>query len=207
MSDKSRNNFVRVVSFDTMTNKDLPDYSFTLRAKSPGYKYKRQSRTFMVATDLENYSESALNWTIDSMMEEGDELVVLRVVTIEMKSKKKDGLLQFEERVSREKAEGIMQKIVENSNRWNKKVSVVIEFVIGKVQDTIQRMIPMYQPSLLIVGTRGLSEFKGMLSGSVSKYCLQNSPVPVTVVRTGEQVRKSSFDGTQSPKRKSFLSM
>ncbi|KAG1438299.1 hypothetical protein G6F56_012697 [Rhizopus delemar] len=197
MSDKNRNDFVRVVSFDTMTNKDLPDYSFTLRAKSPGYRYKRQSRTFMVATDLENYSESALNWTIDSMMEEGDELVVLRVVTIEMKNKKKDGLLQFEERVSREKAEGIMQKIV----------SVVIEFVIGKVQDTIQRMIPMYQPSLLIVGTRGLSEFKGMLSGSVSKYCLQNSPVPVTVVRTGEQVRKSSFDGAQSPKRKSFLSM
>lgn len=41
----------------------------------------------------------------------------------------------------------------------------------------------MYQPSLLIVGTRGLSEFQGMLLGSISKYCLQHSPIPVTVVR------------------------
>ncbi|KAG1046407.1 hypothetical protein G6F46_001840 [Rhizopus delemar] len=191
MNDDS---FVRVVSFDAMTNKDLPDYSFTLRAKSPGYKRTRHSRVFMIATDLANYSESALNWAIDSMMEDGDELIVLRVVTVEIKNKKKDGLLQAEEKVSREKANDIMKRIIDNSNQWNKKVSVVIEFVIGKVHDTIQRMIPMYQPSLLIVGTRGLSDFKSMLVGSVSRYCLQHSPIPVTVVRSEEQVRKSSFD-------------
>lgn len=51
----------------------------------------------------------------------------------------------------------------------------------------------MYQPSLLIVGTRGLSEFKGMLLASVSKYCLQHSPVPVAVVRPEDKkVKKSS---------------
>lgn len=64
-NDNNNNNFVRVVSFDTMTNKDLPDYSYTLRAKSPGYKRSRRSRTFMVATDLANYSEYALNWAKD----------------------------------------------------------------------------------------------------------------------------------------------
>lgn len=57
--------FVRVVSFDTMTNKDLPNYSFTLRGKSPEYKRTRRSRTFMVATDLANYSEYALTWATD----------------------------------------------------------------------------------------------------------------------------------------------
>lgn len=50
----------------------------------------------------------------------------------------------------------------------------------------------MYQPSLLIVGTRGLSEFKGMLLGSVSKYCLQHSPVPVAVVRPEDKLKKSA---------------
>lgn len=55
-------NYVRGVSFDTMTDKDLPDYSFTLRGKTPGYKRTRRSRTFMVATDLANYSEYALTW-------------------------------------------------------------------------------------------------------------------------------------------------
>lgn len=52
-------------------------------------------------------------------------------------------------------------------------------------------MISMYQPSLLIVGTRGLSEFKGMLLNSVSKYCLQHSPIPVAVVRPEDKLKKS----------------
>lgn len=61
----AKDNFVRVVSFDTMTDKDLPNYSFTLRGKSPTYKRTRRSRTFMVATDLANYSEYALTWATD----------------------------------------------------------------------------------------------------------------------------------------------
>ncbi|CEI92812.1 hypothetical protein RMCBS344292_07062 [Rhizopus microsporus] len=193
-NDNNNNNFVRVVSFDTMTNKDLPDYSYTLRAKSPGYKRSRRSRTFMVATDLANYSEYALNWAKDAVLEDGDELIVLRVVTLEMNNKRGDDLLQLEEQESKKISTEIMQRIIDDSHKQDKKVGVVVEFVIGKVQETIQRMIALYQPSLLIVGTRGLSEFKGMLLGSISKYCLQHSPVPVTVVRSENQIRKSSFD-------------
>ena len=48
----------------------------------------------------------------------------------------------------------------------------------------------MYQPSLLIVGTRGYSEIKTMLLGSVSKFCLQHSPVPVAVVRPDGYTKK-----------------
>ncbi|GAA5795480.1 hypothetical protein HPULCUR_000838 [Helicostylum pulchrum] len=149
-TEKKDENFVRVVSFDAMTNTDLPDYSFTLRGKSTGFKRTRRSRTFMVATDLANYSEYALTWATDEIMDEGDELIVLRVLTVDMNDKK------------------------------------------DKLQETIQKMIAMYQPSLLIVGTRGLSEFKGMLLGSISKYCLQHSPVPVAVVRPeGQKAKKS----------------
>ena len=64
-TEAAKDNFVRVVSFDAMTNKDLPDYSFTLRGKSQSYKRTRRSRTFMVATDLANYSEYALTWATD----------------------------------------------------------------------------------------------------------------------------------------------
>ncbi|CEG80976.1 hypothetical protein RMATCC62417_15234 [Rhizopus microsporus] len=148
----------------------------------------------MVATDLANYSEYALNWAKDAVLEDGDELIVLRVVTLEMNNKRGDDLLQLEEQESKRISTEIMQRIIDDSHKQDKKVSVVVEFVIGKVQETIQRMIALYQPSLLIVGTRGLSEFKGMLLGSISKYCLQHSPVPVTVVRSENQIRKSSFD-------------
>lgn len=58
-------NYVRGVSFDTMTDQDQPDLSFTLRGKTQGYRRTRRSRTFMVATDLANYSEYALDWAIE----------------------------------------------------------------------------------------------------------------------------------------------
>ncbi|KAF1797670.1 hypothetical protein V8B55DRAFT_1514229 [Mucor lusitanicus] len=189
----AKDNFVRVVSFDTMTDKDLPNYSFTLRGKSPTYKRTRRSRTFMVATDLANYSEYALTWATDEIMDDGDELIVLRVVTVDMNDKKANltSLLEHEAKQSRDKANQVMTRIMKNSGEEEKAISVVIEFVIGKVQETIQHMISMYQPSLLIVGTRGLSEFKGMLLNSVSKYCLQHSPVPVAVVRPEDKIKKS----------------
>ena len=36
---------------------------------------------------------------------------------------------------------------------------------------------------LLVVGSRGLGEFKALLLGSVSQECSQHSPVPVVIVR------------------------
>lgn len=53
--------------------------------------------------------------------------------------------------------------------------------------------IQLYEPAALVVGTRGrnLGGMQGLLPGSVSKYCLQHSPVPVIVVRpTLKRLRK-----------------
>lgn len=48
----------------------------------------------------------------------------------------------------------------------------------------------MYQPSMLVVGTRGRSPVRGFLLGSTSRYCLDHSPVPVVVVRPEGKVNK-----------------
>lgn len=65
--------YVRGVSFDTMTDQDQPDYSFTLRGKTKGYQHTRRSRTFMVATDLANYSDCALDWAIEVVIYQQNE--------------------------------------------------------------------------------------------------------------------------------------
>lgn len=44
---------------------------------------------------------------------------------------------------------------------------------------------------MLVVGTRGRNTVKGFLLGSVSRYCLNHSPVPVTVVRPASKLIKS----------------
>jgi hypothetical protein len=58
---------------------------------------------------------------------------------------------------------------------------------------------------MLIVGTRGLSELKGMFINSVSKYCLQHSPIPVVVVRPEDKVKKQQAKKTKKTNRLSGM--
>ena len=57
-----------------------------------------------------------------------------------------------------------------------------------------------------MVGTKGrsLGGFQGLLPGSVSKYCLQHSPVPVIVVRPSSKRDKSRVKRAQDPSRQTY---
>ena len=67
--------------------------------------------------------------------------------------------------------------------------------------------IAIYEPACLIVGTRGksLNGIQGLLPGSVSKYCLQNSPVPVIVVRPSSKREKKKRKRRADPSRRSYF--
>ena len=66
----------------------------------------------------------------------------------------------------------------------------------------------MYEPSMLIVGTRGrsLGGFQGLVSNrhSFSKWCLQHSPVPVVVVRPTEKRIKKKAKRDADPTRQDY---
>lgn len=66
--------------------------------------------------------------------------------------------------------------------------------------------IHIYEPVILIVGTRGrsLGGLQGLLPGSVSKYCLQHSPVPVIVVRPSSKRDKKKAKRKADPGRKVY---
>lgn len=68
------------------------------------------------------------------------------------------------------------------------------------------RQINLYEPAILVVGTRGksLGGFQGLLPGSVSKYCLQHSPVPVIVVRPTSKRDKAKSKRTNDPDRQGY---
>lgn len=196
-ADNSRT-YNRVVSFDTFDNRDAPDYSLSLHYKHKNYLANRRTRTFLCAVDENSHSDFALEWLMEELVENGDELVCLRVV-------EKDSQ---EGHRYRAEAQKLFNTVVQKNTNDEKAISLVMELAVGRVQDVIQRMvssvwvrvsvssrhrfhasetnlvkIQIYEPSVLIVGTRGRSTMQGLLPGSISKYCLQQSPVPVIVVR------------------------
>ena len=91
----------------------------------------------------------------------------------------------------------------------DRKLSIIVEYIAGKVTTTIDRLIALYRPDSVIVGSRGARKMKqafGVAFGSqsmggVSKYCLRHSPVPVIVVRPESTVRKTLDKRRADPKR------
>lgn len=130
--------FQNRVSFDTFDNRDVKDFSLTLNSKHKDYKYTKRSRTFLCGTDQNDYSEFALEWLIDELVDDGDEIVCLRVV--EKDSKISSGAA-IEEGRYRTEAQKLLEQVIAKNNDEDKAISLVLEFAVGKVQETIQRMV------------------------------------------------------------------
>lgn len=57
---------------------------------------------------------------------------------------------------------------------------------IGHPVDTIINIAPSLKADLIVLGSRGLSEWKGLLLGSVSDGVLHHAPCPVLIVRDAQ---------------------
>lgn len=170
------------------------EFSFTVQAKSEGYASTEESRCFLVASDGASYSVSALDWLVANLVEDGDEIIVLRV--IEPGSAAHNEFAHDHEVATRLEAEEVLLYVLEKNDR---KITVSVEFVIGPIIKTIQRcagpdsttygwltpcssttrMLEVYRPDSLVVGTRGRtgSAWKQAFLGSTSQYLVAKSPV------------------------------
>ncbi|KAJ5133524.1 hypothetical protein N7448_001450 [Penicillium atrosanguineum] len=195
--------YERGVSFNTFDNPDAPDFSLTLNYKHKGYQSTRRSRSFLVGTDQNDYSEFALEWLLDELVDDGDEIVCLRAVEKDSRMASDAGI---EEGKYRQEAKRLFEQVIQKNSQDEKAISLVLELVVGKVEDIIQRMIRIYEPAMLVVGTRGrnLKGVHSLLPGSVSKYCLQQSPIPVIVVRPSPKREKKKKKRRADPTRKSY---
>jgi len=157
---------------------------------------------FLCASSPDESGIEALDFAVDDLVEDFDELIVLRCFDPEDLAKDDHDHL-------REQGKDLMRYIQErNSEFGGKKISIIVEFVAGRVTDTIRRLLALYRPDSLIVGTRGQ---KGMIQtwgaalgapgmGSISRYCLSQSPVPVIVVRPERKVQQSMEKRRADPK-------
>lgn len=143
----SYSTYQRGVSFDTFSNRDATDLSFTLQYKHRNYQSTRRSRTFLCGTDQNDYSEFALEWLLDELVDDGDEIVCLRAVEKDSKIASDPSVQQ---RVYRHEAQKLMNSVIaKNSQEEERAISLVLEFAAGKVQEVIQRMVrgTLYLPN------------------------------------------------------------
>ncbi|KAI4275411.1 MAG: hypothetical protein LQ337_003243 [Flavoplaca oasis] len=199
--------YERRVSFNTFDNRDATDYSFHIATKHKDYEYTQRSRTFLCGTDDNDYSYDAIEWLIEELVEDGDEIICLRVVDKDSRFASDSSLRTG---TYKKEAEQLLEKIKnKNKDREDEKekaISLAIEFAVGKVPEVFQRMISVYAPACLIVGTKGKSPggMSSFVTGSVSRYCLQNSPVPCIVVRPNKKRLAKKAKRLADDKRRNY---
>lgn len=128
----------RGVSFDTFDNRDATDFALTLKYKHKDYQCSRRSRTFLCGIDQNDYSDFALEWLIDELVDHGDEVICLRVVEKDSKIASEPSIAEGRYRLEAEK---LMETAVAKNTPDEKAISLIMELAVGKVQDIIQRMV------------------------------------------------------------------
>ncbi|KAL9026482.1 MAG: hypothetical protein Q9196_004856 [Gyalolechia fulgens] len=142
--------YERRVSFNTFDNRDATDYSFTISTKHKDYQYNQRSRTFLCGTDDNDYSYDAIEWLIEELAEDGDEIICLRVVDKDSKFASDASLRNG---TYKKEAEQLLEKI-KNKNKdkeggeKEKAIGLAIEFAVGKVPEVFQRMNISGKPHL-----------------------------------------------------------
>ncbi|KAH8827099.1 hypothetical protein DL96DRAFT_1605505 [Flagelloscypha sp. PMI_526] len=195
------------VSFSTLDNPQATMFSVTLSVKSKSYNATRATRVYLCAASPDESGREALDWALEMLVQDGDELIVFRGID-------QDILDKVDHDVLRDEARDFMKEIQGKSVEYDseRQLSIVLEYVPGKVTDTLDRLIALYRPDSVVVGTRGKRAWSNLTSmgmiggyggtmGSVSKYCLSHSPVPVIVVRPERKVRKEIEKRKADPKR------
>jgi hypothetical protein len=135
--------FQHHVSFDNFAGGEPTErntVSFTLNVKHKGYTYKRRSRTFMVGVDENAYSDYALLWMLEELVDDGDEIVCLRVVD-------KDARISSDKSLGRKEYQDEARQLmnaIQAKNDDNRAISIVLEFAVGKVHATFQKMVSLF---------------------------------------------------------------
>ncbi|KAJ7496522.1 hypothetical protein FB451DRAFT_1335080 [Mycena latifolia] len=189
------------VSFDTFENPAASMFSFTLQVKSAGYARTRSTRVFLCAAGPDESGREALDWSLEALVQDGDELIVCRGVDEDAFEKDHNSV--------REEARQLMLQMQEKSVEYDpeRKLSLILEYIPGRITNTLDRLIALYRPDSVVVGTRGKKAWQAMSMmgkggiGSVSKYCLTHSPVPIIVVRPERKVKKAVEKRRADPKR------
>ncbi|KWU47457.1 adenine nucleotide alpha hydrolases-like protein [Rhodotorula sp. JG-1b] len=156
---------------------------------------KKRRRRYLVASDLSDESLYAIQWAIGTVLREGDECFIVSVMETDTKLDTDDVSKQAKITNQRERqaaALALARQTTTLLERTRLNVRIYCQAIHAKVpRHMLIDMIDYLEPTLVLVGSRGLTKLKGMLLGSTSNYLVQKSSSPVMVTRRPLRVSRT----------------
>lgn len=150
----------------------------------------RKKRKYVVASDLSEESRYAVEWGIGTVLRDGDEMLIVSVV--ENESKIDPAIPNAADRIgklrSQQERQGLAYILVRQVTgllqRTRLNVTVSCQAWHAKnSRHMLLDVVDHVEPTMLIVGSRGLGQLNGILLGSTSHYLIEKCSVPVMVAR------------------------
>ncbi|WVF68855.1 hypothetical protein IAT40_003628 [Kwoniella sp. CBS 6097] len=150
----------------------------------------KRLRRYVVLSDLSEESRYAVEWAIGTVARDGDELFLISVKEDESKVDPKawsnsDRAQKLRIQKERQTTALLLVKQVTGLlQRTRLHITVTCQFLHAKnARHMLLDLIDFLEPTMVIVGSRGLGKLQGILLGSTSHYLVQKSSVPVMVAR------------------------
>lgn len=145
-------------------------------------------RRYVVLSDLSDESRYAVEWAIGTVARDGDEVFLISVMEDEHKVDPKVWRDQSAKmKVQKERQTQcllLVRQVTSLLQRTRLNITVTCQALHAKnARYMLLDLIDFLEPTLVIVGSRGLGQLKGILLGSTSHYLVQKSSVPVMVAR------------------------
>jgi nucleotide-binding universal stress UspA family protein len=154
----------------------------------------------LIGVDGSESSHRALAWALDEARLRGDVVVVVHAYrrpnvrnpyaigypylpadTVRVATEQERRLQDEQETHVRQQAEGIIQQALNEARHHIDDVTVKR---LTLARDPAKTLVEMSEHAeLLVVGSRGLGGFRGLLLGSVSQQCVHHARCPVVVIR------------------------
>lgn len=135
----------------------------------------------IVGIDGSPHSHLALSWAVDEARLRGRGLRIVYVFPA-MVSIVGTAAHDYRPRVEKEALE-TFEKALSSAPSFD---GLDVERAMVPGNPSEQLVAASRGANLLVLGSRGLGTFRGMLLGSVSMHCVQQAHCPVVVVRTGD---------------------
>uniref|UniRef100_A0A060TBK3 ARAD1D28380p n=1 Tax=Blastobotrys adeninivorans TaxID=409370 RepID=A0A060TBK3_BLAAD len=207
--------FPNFMSSHGQTNKDRDrEYSsYFVSSRHSEHRYSSDSRAILFSYSPKQHSDVALRWIISNILQDGDELICLRMLGAADATH-----LQHH---YQPEAQRLLNQAEQIAAEYGIKVNIVVELGVGKVKTVVYKTLVMYQPCLIVVAisSKSPNSFRRMrYKSSINSYLLSRGPLPVVIVTpnmtaTGNPVSLvtsdtseptppgvSPADGTDSPK-------